>query len=154
MRVTIDIDHDFKPYLYWSLLKGFYFLKRRPNLIRKTERGWHIVYRFLKIDRKTAYKYRYMLGDDTNRIKLDRLSTRRIKDVLFSEKSTTIFGSIHPAWFSKVMHIKSPSPYYNICPFCFKEVSLSRKIWERDKKVIEIEHKGSDRICTFPLRAG
>jgi hypothetical protein len=93
MRVTIDIDsHNiFKVILCVS--KGFILLKRLPKYIRKTGRGYHIVWRGLNISEKQSYIYRKVLGDDPKRIMLD-LSIGKIRkqtQILFNRKEIKVY---------------------------------------------------------------
>lgn len=150
MRLTVDIDSDNVLMLFNSLARGLYFLKRFPDIIRKTERGFHVIYKGIKISEREMFKYRKLLLDDENRQRLDRLSSLRNKQVLFTEKTTTCFGYIHPAWFTHIIKEKSPSEHFDICPNCKKKVVKSRKVWTEKRKVLEICHKGTK--CIYPLR--
>ena len=148
MRVSLDNDNDSPLDLFWTITKGLYFLRKMPDKIRRTERGWHIIYHGLDIDENGMFKYRRILSDDLNRQKLDLSSEKRCRQILFSEKTTTCHGYIHPYWF-KIMKKKSESPNFDICP-CGRKVLASSKIWETNRKVIEINH--IDGNCEYPIR--
>jgi hypothetical protein len=51
-----------------------------------TRKGFHIAWRGLDINEKKMYRYRYLIGDDRNRIWLDMIDDWRAKQVLFTEK--------------------------------------------------------------------
>ena len=146
MRVSVDIDSDNPVSLFWSVAKGLYYLKKMPEKIRKTERGVHIIYRDT-ISENESMKYRKLIGDDENRIRLDTVGNR-VRQILFTEKTTTCYGYIHPYWF-RIMKRKSESPNFDIC-FCGRKVLSSSKIWENGRKVIEINHINGN--CEYPIR--
>ena len=91
MRVTVDLDTHNILKVVWTIVKGIIICKRLPYKIRKTKKGWHICFRGLDIDEETMFRYRKMLGDDENRIRLDRLSEKRLKQVLFKEKVVYVY---------------------------------------------------------------
>jgi hypothetical protein len=132
------------------MIKGSYYCGRLPDKLRMTERGIHIIWYHVKTTYEHMFVIRKAAGDDANRCKLD-MHHNRISQVLFSEKTTTIHGSIHPAWFTHVMKIKSPSRHYDICPFCMRKVRMSKKIWTDEKRAIEVHHDDG-LICTFPIK--
>jgi hypothetical protein len=150
IRVTCDIDNDSSLPLLWSVTKGLYKLGRFPDRVRLTERGYHVIYKNLDMTEEESMRCRLVLGDDANRVKLDK-GGNRIKQVLFTFKTTTCLGYIHPVWLSRLMHKKSPSPNFDICPFCLKKVKESSKIWEDDQREIEIVHEDGTK-CVFPLK--
>jgi len=83
MRLTVDIDSkELLPRLRASL--GFMFFG--PAEIRETKRGYHYIWHDIKIDPKRLLSMRKLLGDDPNRIRLDTISEKRIKQVLFKRK--------------------------------------------------------------------
>lgn len=92
MRVSIDLDSQNPIELGWCLIKGIYKCKQMPRKIRKTRRGYHVIWQGLNISEHKMYVYRRIIGDDTNRIRLDRLSEGRLKQVLFSEKTVTYYN--------------------------------------------------------------
>lgn len=91
MRVTIDIDSHNVLSLSWTLLKGIVICRRIPFYFRKTHKGFHIAWRGLNISQDTMFKYRHIIGDDENRIKLDRERKKTIRQVMFTEKSVYKF---------------------------------------------------------------
>jgi len=147
MRISIDLDNDSSLKLFWAIAKGHYFLGKFPEKIRKTERGVHIIYRDT-ISENESIKYRKLIGDDRNRVALDLSSDLRIRQILFTEKTTTCHGYIHPYWF-RILRRKSESPNFDICP-CGRKVLASSKIWETNRKFIEINH--IDGNCEYPIR--
>jgi hypothetical protein len=91
MRVSIDRDTHNPIDIMWCMIKGIYLCRRLPFKIRKTRRGYHLIWKGLPIPEYKMYAYRKVIGDDKNRIFLDRLSTHRLKQVLFSEKKITYY---------------------------------------------------------------
>jgi hypothetical protein len=87
MRVTCDIDSQNPFKILFVLAKGCVVCRRLPYMIRLTRRGFHIGWRHLNISREMNYKYRYIIGDDYNRIKLDQERTIGIQQVLFTHKT-------------------------------------------------------------------
>jgi hypothetical protein len=88
IRVTCDIDNKSRLNLFFILLKGFLLTRKFPE-IEKSSKGYHLIYRNLKISYKKHFLYRLFLGDDLNRIRLD-LNPLRIGQVLFNEKRVYI----------------------------------------------------------------
>jgi len=87
MRVTIDIDNKSKGDLYKAIIRGYRYLRRKkPDFIRETGRGYHLIWRGLSITEREMLKFRLLIGDDPNRVRLDSLSPHRIKQVLFYKK--------------------------------------------------------------------
>jgi hypothetical protein len=87
VRVTIDLDTHNLVIIFFALSKGCILCKRLPYFIRLTRRGVHFGFRHLSISREICYKYRYIIGDDINRIKLDQERTIGIQQVLFTHKT-------------------------------------------------------------------
>lgn len=145
MRVTVDIDNDSVSKMLFCLVKGIILCRRLPYKIRKTEKGWHLIWKGLNIDEEKSMEYRRILGDDPNRIKLDKNSTR-IKQVLFTEKQVFYYGGIFPKW------IKNKGwEAVKVCPKCGKEVKFSEKRWMKDEKALIIYHTDETK-CSLPLR--
>ena len=123
MRVTLDTDYfkhnlkikrvwlDFKTFMEKAYEKvfrvwgdrhkiGFWYrvwmgkllFKKLPD-IRVTRKGLHWVWRGLKISRRKMLIYRLILLDDLNRIILDACSSKRVSQVLFSEKEVRYYES-------------------------------------------------------------
>lgn len=86
MRITIDLDTHNNIIKNISKFIGYVLLYQYPNKTRKTRKGFHLIYRNLNITENKMYLYRYLMLDDRNRIRLDRCSNKRIKQVLFSNK--------------------------------------------------------------------
>ena len=150
-RITLDYDFESELKLSFCILKGILLLKKLPSKIRKTERGYHLVFSGLDMNDKQRFIRRLQLHDDKNRIRLDLCSSKRFSQVLFSEKTVTTFGYMHPVWF-KIVKIKSPSKHFNICPFCHKKISMAKKIWTNQLKAIQVFHKNSPNVCEYKLR--
>ena len=72
--------------LFLSLMTGVVLCKKLPFYFRLTRKGFHLAWRGLNISEATMYKYRYIIGDDRNRISLDMNRTKTIKQVLFTSK--------------------------------------------------------------------
>jgi len=88
MRITIDLDTRSKLKLNWTLLKGRLLCGKKADEIYQTRKGFHVIWHGLKIDKETSFRWRGLLGDDRNRIRLDR-NPKRITQVLFAEKHIT-----------------------------------------------------------------
>jgi hypothetical protein len=88
MRVTIDLDSKNPFILFWVLLKGLCICKKLPDSIRKSpnKKGYHIIWSGLNITENQMLRYRRLIGDDENRIKLDSSSKKRVKQILFTKK--------------------------------------------------------------------
>lgn len=84
MRITVDIDSDSKLNLLWKLSKGLLLCRKIPE-IKRTSRGYHLIWYGLKISFKRHFLYRKFIGDDENRIRLD-MNPKRLGQVLFTEK--------------------------------------------------------------------
>jgi len=85
MRVTVDIDTKNPLVLLTAILKGIILCRSFPE-IESSRRGFHLIWYGLNIDEETMLRYRRIIGDDENRIRLDSISDKRIKQVLFTEK--------------------------------------------------------------------
>jgi hypothetical protein len=150
-RITADYDFENELKLSFYILKGILLLKKLPSKIRQTERGYHVIFSGIDTSDEKRFTRRLQLGDDKNRIRLDRSSEKRQKQVLFSEKTVTTFGYMHPVWF-KIVKIESPSKHFNVCPFCHKKISQAKKIWTDELRAIQVFHKNSQHICEYKLR--
>ena len=95
MRVTIDIDSHNIFSLGFVLLKGIILCRKLPYYFRKTRKGFHIGFRGLSISIPVMYKYRFIIGDDRNRIALDMERKKTIQQVLFTEKKIYKFDGIN-----------------------------------------------------------
>ena len=126
MRVTIDIDSKSKKCLYWCVFRGLLYFRKMPD-IRKTMRGFHVIWRGLKINEKESYEYRKRLGDDWKRIELDKASPKRLKQVLFTEKVVTYNGYCPPKMFNTKGNRKN-------CPLCGKPIQKAIISWTIDNK--------------------
>jgi hypothetical protein len=142
MRVTVDLDSQSIWRMVYYAMKGVILLKKLPE-IRKTSKGWHLIFRSLHITEEESLNYRRRLGDDPNRILLDMLCKKKIKQVLFTEKETIYYGGL-PAWW-----IKKGGEILKECPKCGKEIVRSEKRWKIDEKRIAVFHK--DSVCYFEL---
>ena len=149
MRVTCDVDNDSNIPLLWCIIKGIYKIGRLPDKVRATERGYHVIWKNLNMTEEESMKHRLFIGDDENRIKLDK-GGNRIKQVLFSYKTSTTLGYVHPVWF-RIIRMKSPNPHFTQCPECLKYVKEASKIWDVDKREIEVVHTDGT-TCHFPLK--
>ena len=94
MRVTIDLDSKSRIKLYWSVFKGILLCRKFPDVIRNSSggRGYHIIWRGLNISEEQMFKYREWIGDDPNRLYLDR-SSNRVKQILFTKKEVKFYES-------------------------------------------------------------
>lgn len=144
MRISIDFDGKSSFDIGLILLKGLFYFRKLPEKTRNTERGVHIIYRDIATDEANSLKYRRLLGDDENRVRLDRMATKKPKQILFTEKEVICQGFIHRNWIKKI-------GAYNrrICK-CHRRVAYSEKLWTDSEKCIKIHH--SDSVCTFPLK--
>jgi len=93
MRITIDQDSKAVLSLSLKIVRGFLLFKKLPRTIRKTTKGYHLIWSGIDISERDMFKYRKMLGDDKNRIRLDMLSDKRLNQVLFSAKRITYFNA-------------------------------------------------------------
>jgi hypothetical protein len=87
MRVTIDLDSHNLFLFSLSVCKGILMCRRLPYYFRLTRRGFHIGWRGMSINEKEMYRRRFIIGDDRARIWLDMKSSKRVKQVLFTEKT-------------------------------------------------------------------
>jgi hypothetical protein len=144
IRVTADIDNDSPIALAIALIKGIIVCRKLPFKIRKTGKGYHIIWRGLNIDEQTMFKYRKLIGDDPNRIKLDMEAGKRLKQVLFCEKETHYYGYLFSKWVGS-------KEWITHCPICNRKIYKSVKIWSEDEKCILIYHENTKDICKIPL---
>lgn len=94
MRITIDIDTRNKLILLWKIIKGTILLEKIPDEIKTSAsgRGYHLIWydQFLEQNIHDAFnsmiKYRKLIGDDKNRIKLDMMSPHRVPQIMFTDK--------------------------------------------------------------------
>lgn len=86
MRVSLDYDNHNVVKLAYFLAKGIAMNKKLPSMIRKTRRGFHVIYRGLDISEREMFVRRYRLGDDLRRIHLDMSCPKKPKQVLFCRK--------------------------------------------------------------------
>jgi hypothetical protein len=145
IRVTVDIDSNSIMKLAICIVKGIILCKKIPFKVRKTEKGWHVIWRGLNIDERTMIKYRRILGDDPNRIKLDLEAKKRVQQVLFSEKEVHYYGYLFSKWVGS-------KEWITVCPICNRKILKSVKVWSEEEKCIKIYHEGSDEVCVLPLR--
>ncbi|MEM1543712.1 MAG: hypothetical protein QXP52_02250 [Candidatus Aenigmatarchaeota archaeon] len=136
MRVTVDLDDNSLFKMLCVAVKGTILCKKLPFKIRRTERGWHLIWKGLNISEEKSIEYRRKLGDDENRIKLDLECSKRIRQVLFTEKQVFYYGGIFPRWIGK----EGREPI-KICPLCQKEVIKSEKRWTMEEKKLVFYHK-------------
>ena len=144
IRITIDYDKESLIGLSWRIVKGIYFCKKLPYKIRKSSKGYHIIWSNINVNEHTMFVLRKVIGDDPNRIRLDLISKKRIKQVLFTEKITTCYGYVHPYWTKKHKTLK-------YCPKCKKKVLKSEKVWSENKKGVFIYHVKNKKVCKLPL---
>lgn len=153
VRVTIDSDSDSSLSLLWCVFKGYLRTGKMPEKVRKSQRGYHIIWKGIDMTEKECIKARAFIGDDSNRLKMDLSHINngdfRLNQVLFTEKTTTCLKYCHPVWFS-LIGIPSPNPHFTQCPKCLKTIKEASKIWEEDRKEIEIVHEDGTK-CVFPL---
>lgn len=90
VRCTVDVDGGKLRY-WWSLLKGRLLIGRSPDRIYKTRKGYHLIWEGLHLTQEQSMRYRKLIGDDQNRIRLDSASGKRLKQVLFSEKTVRYY---------------------------------------------------------------
>lgn len=145
MRVTIDLDDDNLFKMLCIAVKGTVLCRKLPFKIRRTERGWHLIWKGLNISEKKSLEYRKRLGDDPNRIKLDECG-KRIKQVLFTEKQVFYYDGIFPKWIGRELGEK-----IKVCPICNKEVEKSEKRWLLNEKKVIIYHTDGT-TCELPLK--
>ena len=135
MRVTIDIDREGIRHIIVPLLKGIIVNRKLPDKIRKTGKGYHIIWSGLDISFEESIRRRKIIGDDPNRVRLDSIGTKRIKQVLFKEKVVTCKGFL-PKWWSP------DNQWHNdICPVCGEKMVASQKVWTDEEKAIYVLHK-------------
>lgn len=94
--MTIDLDFKNPLKMCVVIIKGILINRKIPS-IRETRKGYHLIWRGLKIPEREMFKRRMVIGDDRNRIRLDMASPKRINQVLFCEKRVVYYdkgGSI------------------------------------------------------------
>lgn len=84
-RITVDIDKSLIRFIL-SYLRFIFLFKKKPKF-RKTSRGYHLwLYFDRKMSDKDMFKYRKLLFDDENRIRLDMVCITKPRQILFDEK--------------------------------------------------------------------
>jgi hypothetical protein len=141
MRVTVDLDSQSIWKMVWYAMKGSILLRKLPE-IRKTSKGWHLIFRNLPITEEESLNYRRRLGDDPNRILLDSICKKKIKQVLFTEKETIYYDGLPAGWIGGKGILKT-------CPKCGKEIIKSEKRWRIDEKRVVVFHNNG--VCYFEL---
>jgi len=81
MRVTCDID---KGGVLKSLILGLILFNKRPE-VRKTRRGYHLIWKGLNLSRDEVLRFRMILRDDPKRVIMDG-NPKKVFQVLFKEK--------------------------------------------------------------------
>lgn len=89
IRLTIDLDSDSLLRLSFSLFKGFLVAGKLPEEIKRTQRGFHLIYYGIEIPYEKNFAYRKFIGDDESRIKLD-MHKKRIAQIMFDEKKAFV----------------------------------------------------------------
>lgn len=90
MRLTLDIDgKDEKTRMkvrdiMWTLRQQF---EKHDIEVYATERGYHFVVYDTGLSFEQVLELRNILGDDENRVKLDKELFKKPKQVLFTEKN-------------------------------------------------------------------
>lgn len=136
VRITCDLDSTSTLTLANSLLRGIFLLRRLPDTIRQTSKGFHVIYYGINATEDRSYKLRWIIGDDPNRISLDLKSPLRISQVLFSEKIVKYFDV--------------PKDFR--CPVCKeKNIEMNIKHWTFDKKLFEVRHRNG-KVCVTKLK--
>jgi hypothetical protein len=92
MRVTVDLDSRNQIKCLWSIFKAYVLLRKKPDKIHITKKGYHLVYRNVSKNNKEVLRIRKWLGDDKNRIKLDSQMIKKPQQVLFSEKRVVYYN--------------------------------------------------------------
>lgn len=88
---VIDLDCSSKLKLKWALLKGRLLCGKPADEIYRTRRGFHCIWKDLPITWEQSFRYRKIIGDDRNRIYLDKSCPEKPKQVLFDSKKVTRF---------------------------------------------------------------
>jgi len=91
MRITIDLDSQDTLSFFAVLFKALFILHILPHEVRRTRKGYHFIYRPLALSEHKSFLLREVLMDDKNRIKLDKSSPKRIKQVLFMKKKVKYY---------------------------------------------------------------
>jgi hypothetical protein len=86
MRVSLDYDDHNVIKLAYYVAKGIAINRKLPSLIRKTKRGFHVVYSGCDISEREMFVRRYRLADDSKRLWLDMSCPKKPKQVLFYRK--------------------------------------------------------------------
>jgi len=90
VRVTIDLDTQTLLGFLKVILKAWVVLRRLPDFIRRTQKGYHFIWKNVNVKAsRIIYLYRTILGDDKNRIRLDDCSKKRVKQILFYKKKVS-----------------------------------------------------------------
>jgi hypothetical protein len=96
MRITVDKDNHNRINLRWTLFKGRVLIGRTPDRIYKTRKGYHLIWddvrkKGIPITEEQSMRYRKLIGDDRNRLRLDSVSDKRLKQVLFCQKDIFLY---------------------------------------------------------------
>jgi len=144
MRVTSDLDTKDSLKIGYIILKGLYHFRKLPDKIENSEKGVHLIYHNLDLDEKECFKFRKIMRDDENRIRMDLETRLKPPQILFIEKNVTCNKFIHRNWVKKIGAINK-----GICG-CHKRVLYSEKLWNENERCIKVHHK--DSVCVFPLK--
>ena len=148
MRVTIDLDTKNPFKVTKTILKGMYYCRKIPSRFRFTTKGIHLIWDGMNISFAESIYYRAMIGDDLNRMLLDLSSEKRIKQVLFDEKTIFTQGFIL-ASSCRSAGINPKGRDLTLCPKCNQPISYSMDYRTDEKNHIEVYHKNSDNICVI-----
>lgn len=94
MRVSIDIDTNSLEKLHEVFYEGFCLLGSIPEVRTGNTKGFHLIWRGVRCSQQESLMFRYLLGDDWNRLRLDLSSKKRLKQVLFTEKEINWNGKV------------------------------------------------------------
>jgi len=96
MRVTIDVDK--KKLAMEILTKGIEKLGRVPDEIRisASGKGFHYIWNSLDVSFEDSLQLREEIGDDPNRVRIDRACGLKPQQVLWTSKVMSD-GSVHVA---------------------------------------------------------
>jgi DNA-directed RNA polymerase beta' subunit len=135
MRVTCDIDSNNRLKLLFSIFKGLLVCRKFPE-IEKSQRGYHLIWKGLKISFKKSLAYRKFIGDDYSRLKFD-MNPKRVGQVLFNSKQVWIKNAKTKKW-EKMKYCKicsTPLPHF----WVYRENNYYCINCGREKNVILIE---------------
>jgi hypothetical protein len=94
MRVTIDRDKNTLIDFLVTVLKGYWYLHRLPDTVKKSSsgRGYHYVWFDAAKNFEHSLELRKKIGDDENRIAHDIKKRKSFKQVLFDKKVIEYVG--------------------------------------------------------------